>query len=341
MLLQDLNHYVETHGLDADSSENGLSESNFADAQKRVSDANQYQASVHASIFKHDVAKTDRDCEKLIFLDTLGSETIDVQTDSNVIRGVPLRPLAESCDTIFTLASTRELFRGGSEDHNRQLHFSLESFGSRSVNEFLSLALERREIEDVSCDRVVDCCQIAHYMQCKTVLAAMVDILERSVDSENCLSLCELADRLEFPVLFERSLSYMMESVGNLEDDEHLWGGLSADLKKRIVAIKSAIQSSVHSQRSHLYFGTFKEYLAIFAENVEYHRIRLEDAKIGLKRAGSGKAYNYAAEKIAKQEQRVRTLEAVMEEQKKIFAGESASIGIEKKPRRSKRTRCR
>jgi len=139
-----------------------------------------------------------------------------------------------------------------------------------------------------------------------------------SINTSNCLSLCQLADQLSLPVLFERSLAHMMETIGDLERAE-TWDDLTPELRDRIATIKTAIESSVNSQ-SRLYFGSLEEYIAIFAERVQYFKERLAEAKEQQEEATQGTpAWLDAQTKIERQEKRVRTLEIALREQKKLF----------------------
>jgi len=216
---------------------------------------------------------------------------------------------------------------------------------------------------------LLECFQIAHYVQCHDVMEDIVtNVMLSSQDdfitTENCAYLVEFADQYELPRLFEKALNFTMCSLEQLETLD-IWNDFTVELRTRIQDIMTAIHTSIHhnpytnsnnnntnnnittkkqkiqQEQYHpqrppkkLYFASIAEYLAIFAENVQYHRERLDDAKQEqqeLQRQQQhgrqhqhhplrpSRGYEYAAEKIAKQEQRVRTLEAVMKEQKKLF----------------------
>jgi hypothetical protein len=174
--------------------------------------------------------------------------------------------------------------------------------------------------EEVSADCVVDCCEIARFMQCPTVLDQMVEILTRSIDNANCMSLCQLADRLDLPRLFEQSMAKAMDSLGDLQYLE-VWNDFNPELKSRIVTMESLMKSSILNNGSRLFFASLDEYLAIFAENVQYYRERLEEAKERQTKAASkGNDWKDAQKKICMQEKRVLTLETVLKEQKEVFA---------------------
>jgi hypothetical protein len=94
---------------------------------------------------------------------------------------------------------------------------------------------------------------------------------------------------------------------------------LTPELRDRIVAIKGAFETSINTQ-SRLFFSSLDEYIAIFAERVQYYKERLADAKEQQQRVLPGTRMWLDVDcKIRKQEQRVRTLEIALSEQKKLF----------------------
>jgi hypothetical protein len=119
----------------------------------------------------------------------------------------------------------------------------------------------------------------------------------------------------------------MMQRLGCLEDHE-IWGDLTPELQANITAIKSLLQSS---NRRQIFFSSFTEYLAMFAEQVDYYRERLTEAKLQQDQhaaachddysttCSSSRGWGYAQEKIDRQSDRVRTLQMVLAEQKKLF----------------------
>jgi hypothetical protein len=211
-------------------------------------------------------------------------------------------------------------------------------------------------------DLVVDCCQIAHYLQCVKIVDVTTDILTEAVDSVNCLALCQLADQLNLSKLFERSLSHMTRTLGTIQDDPDLWEGITPELRERIATILKAIQSSVHSSygtRCNLALTSLDEYLAIFAEQVQYYRERLAEAQeqhlareleirqqIATKQARKIRCLppndwemyvTYAVQndhgwkdtkqKIDRQEKRLQTLDSVLQEQIRVFGSSQPKCG--------------
>jgi hypothetical protein len=190
---------------------------------------------------------------------------------------------------------------------------------------------------------------------------------ENIIDTDNCLMILQLADHLQLPRLFERALAFMMESVENvaqlLEDDQQQQqqqqqqpeqqshtttsnantdnttctststdnGGsnyyLTLDLRQRIQAIQAAIQTSLHSNRSRLYFSSLDEYIAIFAERVQYYEERLAEAQEQQDdrmqqtqtQTQQSRAWQDAQQKLERQRVRVHTLKAALKEQKRLF----------------------
>lgn len=319
--LQDMEQWLEEHGLpDAASYGIGaLSEANVRESNQRLEEASAYQESVHQEIFgnQNDAgSQTNSDRQRL--LESINEdETIDLETSTGMIRGVSLKSVAFACDTILSLAS----FRQTTQSKDR-LTFSLAQFQNKSVAEFVSLVLRKKCAQDVAADAVVECCQIACYVQCSAVLEAMVEILLQSIDNANCLSLCQLADQLHLPRLFERCMAQMMSSLGALQELS-LWNDLTPELQNYIVTMEQIMKSSVLNKGNNkLYFASLEEYLAIFAEHVQYYRERLAEAKERQNEEDDysrGMAWTDAQIKIDKQEERFRTLEAVFREQKKMF----------------------
>jgi hypothetical protein len=316
--IQDFDEYLRNNGLSNGSERESQPSELNRDAEAAVfQEQSRYQESIHEAIFSEAEAEESRDqAKRQKLIDSWSHVHIEVATASCILPEIPLKPLAESCDTVFALGSTRSHF--ASSDEKMQL--SLEKFQTPSVREFLGLVMGNKRMEEISADAVVDCCQIAHYLQNSTILEETVDILTHSIDTENCMSICQLADQLNLPTLFESSLSYMMKSLGDMETND-AWEDLTVELKEQIGFIQTAIQSSIHTQRSRLYFSSLNEYLAIFAETVQYNQERLAEAKESHGQTTSrGNAWMDTQTKIERQERRVRTLEAVMKEQKKLFS---------------------
>lgn len=312
--IQDLQQYRQVHGLQ-DRIVGSLSEQNMTEARQRVQEASAYQETVHKKFFQEE---EEANPDRRGYLDSiLQIETIDIPTSTDIIRDIPLKAMAKACDTILTFCSFRQTQQ---REKETRLSFALDSFQHESVVEFVGLVLGNRNSEEISPDCVVDCCEIARFMQCSTVLDQMVEILMRSIDNTNCMSLCQLADRLDLPRLFEQSMARAMGSLGDLQYLE-VWKDFNPELKCRIVTMERLMKSSILNNGSRLYFASLDEYLAIFSENVQYYRERLEAAKERQSEAVSkGNGWKDAQKKICMQEKRLLTLETVLKEQKKVFS---------------------
>ena len=308
-----------------------LSPLNRSEAHAKHEAQERYQKQVHDSIFREALeAEQQQEVTRRRCLEAWKEETMQIMTKEKTFC-VPLRPLAAACDTIFTMASSRRYMwsvlkgRNSGEETNKlaPVQLSLEEYSASSVHEFLELVLNQKEFGAMESQHVADCCHIGHYLQCPFIVEGTAQILLDNVDSDNCLSICQLADQLELPDLFERALFHMLKSLTDLETQE-AYESFSPELKDRIANIRAVFsthpleltaQDSALRKKTTLYFTSLEEYIAIFAENVQYHRERLEEAK-----EQNAADYNsYAQSKIDKQELRVLTLEAMLQEQKRMF----------------------
>ena len=317
-LIQDLEGWLLLNGLRGPDNDDQLDQGEFelAEQRQRLEEESNYTRQIHERIFRDAVREAERKQQmRRDFLDSLNDLPIDLTAADGTVTGVSLRKLAETCDTIYTLAGTWDNF---SQD-NKHMRFSLDGCSKACVEEFLSVLLdESKSAIDISAGSIVDCCLLAHYLCADELLKDITELLVASVDTSNCLSLCQLADRLNLPVLFERALAHMMDTIGDLERTE-TWDDFTPELRERVAAIKAAIESSVNCQ-SRLYFVSLEEYIAIFAERVQYFRERLAEAKEqhGETQPGT-RAWCDAKSKIDRQETRVRTLEIALREHKKLF----------------------
>jgi hypothetical protein len=210
------------------------------------------------------------------------------------------------------------------------------------------------------------------------------DLLCESVETDNCLSLLELAEQLRLPRLWERSLKQVLRAMDEFSSAEDSNGNsacalpsdhFTPELKNRVSAIQSAIRSSIHlgsvcaggapsAPSTRLFFSSIEEYIAIFAERVQYYQERLAAAKeqrdellmagvgagnhsdgpaatgdsnrgrfVVTPRGGyfavlGGTSAQYLDDlqtKIDRQEARVRTLEIALQEHRKLLGAGSSS----------------
>ena len=336
------------------------------EAQERVEQSQQYQDSILSRFFANDDAQEqERTIQKQQQLQSLqdGQIIFVMNQGHDVIGPFPLIPFAESCDTIFVLATTSPLLQQGMNDgsiyssmdnkqeqeeqkqqkqqdqnliknkNHKLVYCHLSDYSKQDVANFCDCVLGIQQVEDLddgSSDDdddnnddnnnkdkncIVVCCCLADYLQHDVLRQATERILRNSIDTSNCLSLCQLADQLNMPTLFELSLRHMMQTLGsttittdknnknnnngedkdkekqekedsndnddNNNNNNNNWQDvMTPELRKRIVMIQTAIQSSVHdSQHCKLYFHSLQEYISLFAERVQYFRERLAEAQ--------------------------------------------------------------
>lgn len=298
------------------------SETNQLEAHQRYQQQIAYQNEVLGKIFEKDKTVESLEQAKEKLLETWASETISILTShSSQPMQVNLKFLASYSDTIFTMASSREKFKAGlsKEPETQNLTLSLNEFSFEAVQAFLNMLKETnlttRE-SSVSSDHIIDSCRLAHYLQCTELLEKIVKILIDNVDSANCLSMCEFADSLDLPSLLEASLGHVMKSLHSVES-HNVWNELGPELQDRIQSIQALLKSK---NRKSLYFSSFTEYLAVFAEQVQYYQERLAEAQIQQDiHDMSSPGWAYAQSKIEIQAERVETLKTMLQEQKRIF----------------------
>lgn len=334
--IQDEAAWLQRYGISGEPHYGDESYANQLEAKKRVQDQFDYQEKMHEQIFKE---AREKDDEKRLFkqskLDRWAKETICLVSAQNQNQSIEcnLKLLASHSDTVFAMALSRHHYnnnavnKNGSnnsqtEEAENKLSLSLEEYPKGAVEAFLKLLLDNETTtitQDsivLNPDWIVDCCRIAHYLQCTQMLDSIVQILKASIDSANCMSICQLADQLALSDLLETSMNHVIQSLGSLEDHE-IWSDLSPDLQNRIQTIKSVLQSS---NRRQIFFSSFTEYLAMFAEQVDYYRERLVEAQIQQdQHSKESRAWEYAQEKIDRQTERVQILKKVFAEQKKCF----------------------
>lgn len=156
---------------------------------------------------------------------------------------------------------------------------------------------------------IVECLKIAHYLQCRIVFDTLASILEHSIDSHNCMSICSLADAMNLKSLFEASANFVIERLDSFQgtavaseageetqsscssscDDvdgkegfNEVWTSLPYDLRSRVLTMRNVMRSSVigrGSKVSGLFFSSASEFLAIFRETIRDQEERLSEAK--------------------------------------------------------------
>jgi hypothetical protein len=349
--IQDEAEWFRQYGLCGEPHYGWESYNNRQEAKQRIQVEQSYQQQVHEQAFedsKLQQISSEQQRQKQLHQWEKESITLYISSSDSGDATTPtatatiecrLRELASQSDTVFTMAVSRHHYANDNDTTLRPptLSLSLTEFSPQAVHALLELISKLcSSLEDsttakkvsaliestIPADAIIDCCRLAHYLQCTDLLDSIVAILVHSVDSANCMSICQLADQLQLPSLCEASLSHMMKSLGSLEDHE-VWGDLTSELQERILTIKSVLQSS---NRRQLFFGSFTEYIAMFAEQVDYYRERLEEAQVQQERQqhkhhrhSPSRGWEYAQSKIELQSQRVHVLKMVLAEQKKLF----------------------
>ncbi|GMI22036.1 hypothetical protein TrRE_jg6272, partial [Triparma retinervis] len=188
---------------------------------------------------------------------------------------------------------------------------------------------------------VIELLEFARFAGCDSAIEVLADFVAANIDQENVASICQLADRLNLPSLFEESLSFIMKSLTSITAHP-FWGSMTPDLQARVLAMQNMVKSSIIGvgQRRNLFFGSSDEFISVFSDSLRDQRERLVEAKrrndeIREQRStasrwgvgeGNMDSVEYAQGKIEKQEERLRTLEVFLEEQKKIFGSREGAI---------------
>jgi len=234
-----------------------------------------------------------------------------------VVLRTNLKELASRSDTVFAMASNKHLYNNSSINKNGRLSLSLCDYSTECVKIFLRVLFpspsspsqdtdndtDTDNGNEISPDYVIDCCRLAHYLQCQQLLDRIVnEYLLTSIDNDNCRFLCKLSDELSLPNLWEASVNHMLSSLDQFnsnnndkkkkstpttidencecdDDDDNnddLSNDMTPELKKEIQALRGILKSS---NRKQIYFSTYHEYLALLAEQHQYYKERLQDAK--------------------------------------------------------------
>lgn len=314
--IADQEEWIRRNGLMREAHFGDASEYNQSESRRKVQEQVNYQKEVHSKLFEKE-QQEDQSLEqnRQKQLDEWKEETIslvpvDMQEDPI---SVNLAMLALHSDTVFTMAESREHFG------SLALSVSLPEYSSNAVQAFLDMLAETHlsaEESTIVYDHIIDACRLAHYLQCNELLEKIVKILTLEIDSANCLSLCQLADQLALPSLMEASLSFIMKSLVSLETHA-VWNELGSELQDQIQAIQAILKSN---NRKELFFSSFTEYVAVFAEQVQYYKERLEEARMQQDQHDpNSPAWAYTQDKINRQARRVETLKTMLAEQKRIF----------------------
>ena len=262
-LLHDLDHYVRMNGITQEAAGPNLNEIEEA---RRFTEFEEYQKSVHKSIFEETKQHSNEESKKQSFLQVHSSEKIALATaKGDIIKDLPFTVMASKCDTIYSIASSRFTCDPSLKD----LCFDLHQFDHDLVVIFINVLFRKIRAEEIPDDSIIDCLKLSHYLQCSEIFEPIIQIIESSIDAKNCLSICQLADQLQIPSLFETSLSFMVATFDNIQNHE-LWEDLPSILQNRLLTLRSAVQSSIvcRGHKSKVFFHSSQEFLAIFSDNI-------------------------------------------------------------------------
>lgn len=333
VLLHDMEHYIRSNGIE--SGLNNERRSSEVEAEDRAREEQKYQDTVHNEIFGE-----SPESDRTSLIASYEDIELMIETSDGKCKGVPLKMMATKSETVFRLANSRSYYG----KKGKELKLSLVQFDYEAVNKFLTLLLNSdQSVENIPSDYIIECCRIADFLQCQEILEKIVAVIDESIDAENCISIFSLAGTLNLDSLFESALSQIVSNFDRMENNEY-WDDIPQDLQHRILTMKNAISSSIlaRGQRSKVFFSSSDEFLAIMSDNIRDQRERLTEAKKRLKEVTDERQnrerYGFlvgrdplsgsildAAEKIKKQEQRVKTLESFYIDQKRIF---SSNIGL-------------
>jgi hypothetical protein len=331
------------------------------DNANRMQEAETFQKEIHRQIFAEGDTKSKNEEEARLkqrqeLVEKYHNVTVRIKLQNGgVIDNVPIGPLLRSSDIVYALVKSKHW-----NDLKKEafvLTF-LEQFEPQATYEFINLltTISRSNltvetvVRSISSECIIECCRIAHYLQSIQILNFITEIIESSIDSSNCSSICILANQLNLPSsLFEKSLSYVISSLDDISNNKEIWDDFPSTLQHQILTLKNAIQSSIvgKGQSAKVFFHNSDEFLAIFHDVIQEQKERLRIAQERQSEIISErkKLYNRrircahsdddvysgdvkdAAVKIAKQEKRIQTLEAFYEEQKRIFSRDVAMDG--------------
>lgn len=328
--------------------------------EMRVRGEERFQQELHEEVFRDDNEegmKKKIDVDKLI--ESWQARTVKILCIDGSLVG-SLVEWASASD--FVLAAGRQDARVGGGEGELVLH--LEEFGLPSVKFFNEVYVKESPHDPPPClgqpsvklsnevyvkeipppDLVIELLELARFVGCSKATEQLSDFVASNIDADNVASICQLADRLNLPSLFEESLSFIMKKLEDVRTHP-FYSEMTNDLQRRLSAMQSMVKSSIigSGQRSNLFFSSSDEFLSIFSDSLRDQRERLWEAKRRndevyhqrkWRGPGSLESVNYAQGKIEKQEERLKTLEVFLAEQKKIFkgGGQEEPISFSPKP---------
>lgn len=358
-LLQDINHYLESNGILQAHNQN-YQRLDQVELAQSVNAQEQYQSKIIQKFINEDTEQEQNnpqhrelEKERTEVLRKCRDVFISIQTAKDVLKNVPLHHLVDRCDTFYTLASSDRW-----SSLTKDFKFSLDQFDTSSVKQFLAIVNPSNSfsVQDLTTQHIIDCCYISHFLQASEILNDIVQIIESSIDAENCTSICVMADELQIPSLLNSSMKFVMERLNEIQDNEELWDDIPTTLRNHILTLRNAAHSSIvgMGKKSQVIFSSAGEFLAIFHDTLTLNKERLREAKLRqeeiiqerMRENGHGRfsrrfvqqrdVYGGDVEdarvKIEKQEKRVQTLQAFYDQQKAIFSQDLQNEGRFKGP---------
>lgn len=301
-----------THQQRQDTTTSSYRRQDLVELEANVSAQLLYQNEVIDKFLKEDeeIEKIKEQPKELVIRKCQGLHISLLTQNEMVVEHVELDRLVEHCDTFLTLVrsdcwasflsfksttiannSSSNSNSSSSNSSEREYIFSLQQFSMNAVKVFLKLVRERSKplcdaqlsVEDIlsGTDVVIECCHLAHFLQAREILEDIVAVIQSSIDSENCASICMLADELQIPSLLQTSMRYVMERLDNIQENKELWEDIPLTLRNQISTLKHAAESSIigRGQTKEVIFSSGNEFLAIFHDTLTAMKERLKDAQ--------------------------------------------------------------
>jgi hypothetical protein len=369
--LIDEEEWLRSNGLAAEPRYGNESYNNQQEALEQIRRERMYQARVHETIFVEEDNKQRPGsayslAERKYYLHQWKDERLQLTVASGVVLSCNLADLAKQSQVVFAMAYINKRSSPSKQDQKRQrkeenqhpqsnsstlcLSLSFEEYSKEVMESFLNLVskceptnedaeeqkLPSHAINSLPDHHIVDCCRIANYLQCHNILQQVVEeVLMPSIDSGNCMSLCQLADQLSLAKLHTASLNHVLKTLDSIQEEGSDNSGdlintiafnntdklnneyLTPELQLKIKHVKQILMSQ---NRKNVFFDTFVEYIAMLAEQYQYYKERLDEAREQQAIHEPNTAgWNYSQAKIEQQAIKVKRLRTFLQEQKRVF----------------------
>jgi len=336
--IQDEESYIRSNAIENPQSNENNNLYN-REERERLRREQSYQQEVLQRLVeedKFDERKDESFRNRNKILESCRGINLTIKTCDEVLENVPLYGLAKTCEMIYTLTSSKHWCSVLPYDMSPA--FSLDHFSASDVKEFLLLVEDPKKVGGLTSDNIIECCRIAHFLQC-AFANDIVEMIRQSIDSNNCASICNLADELNDTSLFISSLPFVVKSLEKIKDDE-AWDDFSPSLQNHVITIRNAFESRIASggENSQGFYTSSHEFLALLSDHLLELKERLREAverqnEIIEERKERNRTHHFirreevmngsvgdTAIKIKKQKLRVQTLEQFYQQQKDIFA---------------------